>query len=120
MWLALDEVDEENGCVRYVPGSHRRGMREHGSTGTLGFSQGITDFPNADDKEHEIACPASPGDLLAHHAMTIHRADGNRSKTRNRRALGFIYYGASAKEDVEAWERYQHELKAELKREGKI
>ena len=22
MWLALDEVDEENGCVRYVIGSH--------------------------------------------------------------------------------------------------
>ena len=27
LWLALDPVDQENGCVRYVPGSHRQGMR---------------------------------------------------------------------------------------------
>ena len=27
MWLALDEVDEENGCVRYVRGSNHRGTR---------------------------------------------------------------------------------------------
>ena len=27
MWLALDEVTEENGCVRYCRGSHQRGLR---------------------------------------------------------------------------------------------
>ena len=25
MWLALDPVDAENGCLRYVDGSHLRG-----------------------------------------------------------------------------------------------
>ncbi|MEC8389905.1 MAG: phytanoyl-CoA dioxygenase family protein [Planctomycetota bacterium] len=35
--------------------------------------------------------PAQPGDLLVHDAMTIHRADANRSTNRTRRALGFIY-----------------------------
>lgn len=29
MWLALEPVDEETGCVRYLPGSHRAGMRPH-------------------------------------------------------------------------------------------
>ena len=120
MWLALDDVDEENGCVRYVPGSHLQGMRDHGSTGTLGFSQGITDFPSAKDLQNEVAFPAQPGDLLAHHALTIHRADGNRSETRTRRALGFIYYGESAKLDVQAYEKYQRELKEKLQRENKI
>ena len=38
MWLALDEVDEENGCLRYVPGSHLRGIRDHNPTKILGFS----------------------------------------------------------------------------------
>ena len=120
MWLALENVDEENGCVRYVRGSHRHGMRPHGRTHVLGFSQGITDFGTADDVANEIAFPAQPGDLLAHHALTIHRADGNRSATRTRRALGFIYYSDRAKEDVAAHAAYQRKLAEELKRAQKI
>ncbi len=37
MWLALDVVDEENGCLRYVKGSHVLGLRPHNRTTTLGF-----------------------------------------------------------------------------------
>ncbi len=114
MWLALEPVDEENGCVRYVPGSHELGMRPHGKTGTLGFSQGITDFPNENDLADEVAFPADPGDLLVHHALTIHRAESNDSLTRSRQALGFIYYGADAKLDEERWQQYQSELQSTL------
>ena len=39
LWLAFDAVDEGNGCVRYVRGSHRGGLRTHRRTNTLGFSQ---------------------------------------------------------------------------------
>jgi phytanoyl-CoA hydroxylase len=120
MWFALEDVDEENGCVRYLPGSHKLGMREHDRTETLGFSQGITDFGTVDDLANEIACPAKPGDLFVHHALTIHRADGNRSPNRSRRALGFIYYGQRAKEDVAAHEAYQKKLAEEMATAGKI
>lgn len=120
MWLALDEVDETNGCVRYARGSHRRGLREHVRTGTLGFSQGIAGYPTAADRETEVALPARPGDLLAHHALTIHRADGNRSSTRSRRALGFIYYSERAREDSVEHEAYQRRLTAELRAAGRL
>ena len=106
-------------CVTY-PGSHKKGMRPHGKTGTLGFSQGITDFPNRHDEATEIAFPAEPGDLLAHHALTIHRAGGNLSPNRNRRALGLIYYSVNAKRDEAAWQAYQQQLNLELKSLGKI
>lgn len=108
MWLALEKADEENGCVRYIKGSHLTGMRPHGKTSTLGFSQGITDYGEK-DYASEIAFPAEAGDLLIHHAMTVHRADGNKSD-RSRRALGFIYFGESAKEDVAAKKAYQEKL----------
>lgn len=120
MWMALEPVDETTGCVRYIPGSHLRGMRPHGKTGTLGFSQGITDFPNAEEAKSEISFPAMPGDLLAHHAMTIHRAGGNTSPTRSRRAIGLIYYSVNAKQDQAAWTRYKSDLQSELKSSGKI
>jgi phytanoyl-CoA hydroxylase len=120
MWLALDDVDEENGCVRYVRGSHTRGMRAHARTQTLGFSQGITDYPTDFDRKCELALSAQPGDLLVHHAMTIHRADGNQSASRPRRALGFIYYSAEAREDAKAHANYQRKLAEEMKAAGKI
>ena len=111
MWMALEDVDEENGCVRYIKGSHLKGMRPHRKTETTGFSQGITDYPTIDDIE--IPFPAKPGDLLIHHSLTIHRADGNSSNFRTRKAMGFIYFGESAKEDVEAKAAYQKKLQEE-------
>jgi phytanoyl-CoA hydroxylase len=120
MWLALEDVDEENGGVRYVAGSHKQLMREHARTQTLGFSQGIVDYPTDTDRESEVAFPAKPDDLLVHHAMTIHRADGNRSATRSRRALGFICYSERAREDAEAHAAYQRKLADDMKAEGKI
>lgn len=120
MWFALEAADEENGCVRYVKGSHQLGMREHARTQTLGFSQGIVNYPSDADRENEVALPVQPGDLLVHHALTIHRADGNRSATRNRRALGFIYYSQRAREDAEAHAAYQRKLAEEMKAAGKL
>jgi len=119
MWLALEDVDEENGCVRYINGSHRRGVRPHGKTGTLGFSQGITDYSD-EDRAAEVCMIAQPGDLLVHDALTIHRADGNQSATRSRRALGFIYYSARAREDEAAVRKYQEELTKEMLAAGKL
>lgn len=115
MWLGLDAVDEENGCVRYVKGSHLGGMRPHGRSGVLGFSQGMTDFGTAGDLSREVWFPTGPGDLLVHHSLTIHRADGNRTADRSRRALGFIYYAAGAREDVKRKQEYQEKLREELR-----
>ena len=107
MWLGLEDVDEQNGCVRYIKRSHLKGMRPHGRTQTLGFSQGIIDYGEKENREDEIFFSTKPGDLLIHHSMTIHRADGNTSRDRTRKALGFIYFGNSAKEDVERKKEYQ-------------
>lgn len=118
MWLALDPVDEGNGCVRYISGSHRRGLRDHSRTKTLGFSQGIADYGDA-DRAAEIPMRAQPGDLLVHHGLTVHRADNNASD-RPRRALGFVYYARHARVDAARLEAYQNKLAGEMKAAGKI
>lgn len=120
MWLALEPVDEENGCVRYVRGSHERGMRPHGRTQTLGFSQGMTDFGTPTDVADEVYFPTQPGDLLVHHALTIHRADGNRSENRTRRALGFIYYAEHAQEDTIRKQAYQQKIADEVREKASM
>lgn len=112
MWVALEPADEENGCVKYIKGSHLTGMRPHGRTNTLGFSQQILDYGPA-DIDKEISIRAQPGDLLVHHSLTVHCAGANQSKTRSRKALGLIYFGVSAKEDVVAKAAYQKKLQQE-------
>lgn len=118
LWLALDPVDENNGCIRYVPGSHRGGLRPHGRTDILGFSQGITDYGEADIKA-EVPIIAEPGDLLIHHAITIHRANGNPTQ-RHRRSLGLIFYAGRARQDTQKLADYQSGLNAELREADKI
>ncbi|PWJ58157.1 phytanoyl-CoA hydroxylase [Dyadobacter jejuensis] len=114
-WIPLEEVNQENGCLRYVKGSHLHGLRPHGRTATLGFSQGITDYGIPSDLTYEAPMPVDVGDVLVHHAMTIHRADQNKSLTRSRRVLALVYFGASAVEDIVSKADYQKELLAAKK-----
>lgn len=117
MWLALDTVDEENGCLRYVRGSHLLGLRPHNRTKTLGFSQGIADYSDA-DRAREVAIPAQPGDLLIHHGNTIHRADANRSTTRHRRSFAMVFQTDSCRRDAAAFDRYFRSSKAQQEELG--
>lgn len=117
MWLALDPVDEENGCLRYVKQSHRKGLRPHNRTNTLGFSQGIADYSDADIAT-ETPVPAAPGDLLVHHGNTIHRANANRSTTRHRRSFGMVFQGQSCVRDEAAFQRYSESSRAQHREMG--
>ena len=120
MWLPLEDVDEENGCLHYSRGSHKKEMREHRTTETLGFSQGITDFPNDDDRAGDCRIEAKAGDLLVHHGKTVHWAGGNDSVTKSRPSIGVVYYGAEVEEDEEQIQAYQDKLHRELEEAGKI
>jgi phytanoyl-CoA hydroxylase len=117
IWLALDKVDDENGCLRYLPGSHQRGFRPHGRSNVLGFSQGITDF-GPDDAAAERKIHLGPGDAVAHHGMTIHRAEPNRSQTRDRRAFAMVFKGVSCRRDEAGFARYQASAKKQHEQMG--
>jgi phytanoyl-CoA hydroxylase len=105
IWLALDDVDAQNGCLRYVAGSHTRGYRTHARSSILGFSQGITDYA-PDDFAREVAVSLQAGDAVAHHGMTIHRADANLSATRHRRSFAMVFKASTCQRDEAAYARY--------------
>jgi len=118
MWLSVGQADASNGAVCYIPGSHKKGIRPHGRTGTLGFSQGITDW----SKEDDLACvqmEANAGDMLVHHSLMIHRANNNESE-RDRKSIGFIFYRDDVEIDQKARVAYQEKLDRSLKEQGKI
>jgi phytanoyl-CoA hydroxylase len=117
IWLALDPVDSDNGCLRYVPGSHRLGLRPHGRSNVLGFSQGITDY-GPDDQAREVQIHLQPGDAVVHHGEMIHRAEPNRSRNRQRRAFAMVCRGVSCRRDDEGYARYEAALKTQHQQLG--
>jgi phytanoyl-CoA hydroxylase len=104
MWVAIDDCDDENGCLCYVRGSHRHGVINHESSNVLGFSQGLP--AGHLDRSNAVAMHVAAGDCLVHHCATIHFAGPNRSD-RWRRSFGLIFYAATSQRDAAAWERYQ-------------
>jgi non-haem Fe2+, alpha-ketoglutarate-dependent halogenase len=81
-WVALDDCDVENGCLRVVPGSHKLGLLPQGREAGGGEYQEVSAAPveRAVDLEH----PA--GSVSLHHCLTVHSSHGNRSA---RRRCGF-------------------------------
>ncbi|REJ83263.1 MAG: phytanoyl-CoA dioxygenase family protein [Planctomycetota bacterium] len=117
MWMALDRVDEENGCLRYVRGSHLEGVRPHGRSAVLGFSQGILDY-GPDDEAREVPICLEPGDVAVHHGNMIHRADPNRTADRSRRSFAMVFRGESVRRDEEAYARYMDGLRQQHQEMG--
>ena len=100
-WVPLDPVDAESGAVRYVVGSHHDRTRYRPNlfvtTMALPGTEG-DDVPDHDAAERRgdariVSFDTEPGDVVIHHARTIHGAHGNAHATRRRRAISVRYAG---------------------------
>jgi phytanoyl-CoA hydroxylase len=81
--IHLDDADEENGCLRVVPGTHELGPLEaHGPSNTVDAAE----YP----LERGTPLPASAGDVLFFNYLTVHGSGPNRS-SRTRRNVLFQY-----------------------------
>jgi ectoine hydroxylase-related dioxygenase (phytanoyl-CoA dioxygenase family) len=93
-WISLDEIDESNGIVRYVPGSHAREIvfePVRFSDGRRFSATGLTAMPEIDLSE-TIMFKTRPGDVIVHDGLTIHGSPDQYIE-RRRRALAASYFG---------------------------
>ena len=89
-WIALDDVDEENGCMWMVPETHTWGDHIdflHGLKPT-GFKSMPEVFEGCLSKMKP--CPVRKGAVHYHHALTWHGSDENISN-RPRRAIALHF-----------------------------
>ncbi len=95
IWLALDDVDEANGCMHFVPGAHRQPLLEHYiAGGEADYTQrllAIRDPETALDLDRAVACPLKAGGATVHSYGTPHFTSGNRTADRPRRAYIFNF-----------------------------
>ncbi|WP_195908439.1 phytanoyl-CoA dioxygenase family protein [Novosphingobium sp. Gsoil 351] len=94
-WLALDDVDEANGCMHFVPGQHRAPLLEHHvAAGEAEYTQRLLAIPHPErnlDLSQAIACPLRAGGATVHNYGTPHFTSGNVTANRPRRAYIFNF-----------------------------
>jgi phytanoyl-CoA hydroxylase len=75
-FLAIDASTLENGCIRYVPGSHHDFIEHQMFESNAGFNIGLPGDIDAFDNEPLVM---EPGDVAFHGSITIHASEGNQS-----------------------------------------
>lgn len=76
-WIPLVDIDDEVGCMGYVPGSHAVGLRRFVNI-FLGEPEDVLARPELGGAQ-PVFVPARRGDVLFHHGLTVHCAKPNRS-----------------------------------------
>jgi ectoine hydroxylase-related dioxygenase (phytanoyl-CoA dioxygenase family) len=89
IWVALDDVDESNGCMMFVPRSRNAGKLNPIS---LVEPQDIFEYVKGTDVENEkpVICRMKAGSCTFHDGLCFHYAHPNNSQ-KPRRALAIIY-----------------------------
>jgi ectoine hydroxylase-related dioxygenase (phytanoyl-CoA dioxygenase family) len=82
VWLALDDVDVDNGCMQFMPGSHRHGIVSH---------RHLHDDPMVSvlviddvDETRAVPVPLRAGGATFHTQRTMHHTGPNRTDAARR------------------------------------
>jgi len=82
--LLLDDATKENGCLRFVPGSHKKGLmdRQNDHPRIIQFE--------IDDPSIAVDAPGKAGSILLFSCYTAHHSFPNRTD-QGRRAVLYTY-----------------------------
>jgi ectoine hydroxylase-related dioxygenase (phytanoyl-CoA dioxygenase family) len=85
-WCGLDDSTVANGCLQYVPGSHRWGLLD--KPNLAGDLMGIMEYltPEQQSQFHPVHVETKAGEAIFHHPLTLHGSGENKSE-RPRRAF---------------------------------
>ncbi len=119
-WIAVDDVSVENGCLHFVPGTHRYGRLDPISLTDEGDSVVDRFKEQGYDAPEPKAMPMRAGGVTFHHGCTFHYAGPNRTN-KPRRAFAIIYIPdytrftggkdpAGAEEEMEVGGPWEHEI----------
>jgi phytanoyl-CoA hydroxylase len=105
-WMALDKVDQANGCLEVIPGSHRWPIlcTEKADT-KISFTDVTVPLP---DPEAAVPVEMEAGDVLFFHGALVHGSAPNITTDRFRRALIGHYIQGEAEQVAEYYHPALH------------
>jgi ectoine hydroxylase-related dioxygenase (phytanoyl-CoA dioxygenase family) len=81
--MPLDDCDETNGCMTFLPGSHHAEVLPHRHISDDPSVHGL-EFAVAVDVDRAVAVPLLAGGATFHHPRTYHSTGPNRTDRRRR------------------------------------
>lgn len=88
LMLAIDPATHANGCIQFVPGSHKNGLSEHERKKGMSFGVFLPGY--FQPREGSVAIEMQPGDAIFFGSLVVHGSAGNTSD-HDRRANTFAY-----------------------------
>ena len=88
--VAIDDADEENGCLMVIPGSHRQGLLPH-RVNARTFSRTLPD--ELVDRAKAVTLPTKGGTGVIFGPFMVHGSGPNRSP-RERRSMTMVFTAA--------------------------
>jgi ectoine hydroxylase-related dioxygenase (phytanoyl-CoA dioxygenase family) len=85
-WIGLDDATVDNGCLQYIPGSHRWNLLPiTGLAGDMEAIREVLDDEQYEQFQHPVAVELKKGEAAFHHPLMVHGSQAN-STDRQRRA----------------------------------
>ncbi len=100
-WVGLDDATTDNGCLYYIPGSHRWGLIDKPEL--AGDMEGVQAFLDDDQKkefERKVPIEMKKGYATFHHPLLMHGSYENRSP-RARRAFVINVFADGTSSDTD-------------------
>lgn len=103
VWIAVDDSNEENGCLQVIPGSHRsKQLSGHHVNGADGLSLPLELDEDAFDEADAASIVLESGQVSLHDVFLMHASEPNRSdKPRRGMTLRFMPTTSIYRRDIE-------------------
>jgi ectoine hydroxylase-related dioxygenase (phytanoyl-CoA dioxygenase family) len=99
VWLAYDDVDEENGAMKIIPGSHRAGLLRHARSTDTDSILTLELESGTFDESQAVQFKLKAGEVSLHDDRAVHGSPANPS-SRRRAGLTLRYSGTEVKNDL--------------------
>jgi ectoine hydroxylase-related dioxygenase (phytanoyl-CoA dioxygenase family) len=100
-WIGLDESTRENGCVHYIPGSHRWSLLPiTGLAGDMEAIREVLDDAQWAQFQKPAAIELKPGEASFHHPLMVHGSHAN-ATPRPRRATVINVFKDGTRSDTD-------------------
>ncbi|GAB3258913.1 phytanoyl-CoA dioxygenase family protein [Kineosporia babensis] len=99
VWIAVEPATTRNGCLQFIPGSHRKGLLPHVGDPERGPGQPAAqqavephvELEGTAVQDQALSLPLAPGSAVLFDGMVLHRSAPNLTASEPRTAVSFVY-----------------------------
>ncbi len=91
VWIAVDKATQENGCLQYIPGSHKaQKALEHETNNSNNYTLNQELLPSQFDESKTVNLELEAGQMALHDSYIVHGSLANKSP-KSRRGMTLRY-----------------------------